>query len=130
MAESAIASVPTPALSSGDRALSSAGILPETFALIAAFLKKTSGFCLTPTKSYLINTRLARIASEFGFPSTDELAKALSRNADQALQTAVIEAMTTNETLFFRDGKPFETLAMGCDWRRLVVPLWAHASHN
>jgi chemotaxis protein methyltransferase CheR len=116
MAEPVTVESPPTSMLRGERALASAGITPLTFSQIAAFLKKTSGFYLSPEKGYLINTRLARIASEFGFSSTDDLAIELAKGADQALQTAVIEAMTTNETLFFRDGRPFETLI------KVVIP--------
>lgn len=100
--------VPTP--SNADRALQSSGISPKTFDAIAGFLKRASGFCLTPEKSYLINTRLARVAGEFKLDSVDALAAKLADKQEQALHVAVVEAMTTNETLFFRDGRPFETL--------------------
>lgn len=85
-------------------------INPKTYAAVSGFLKQASGFSLPREKSYLIRTRLNRLLPQFGLKSVDEIAVRLVDGKDEELSTAVVEAMTTNETLFFRDGHPFDTL--------------------
>lgn len=80
---------------------------PRTFAAISAFLKVNSGLALTPDKAYLVTSRLKPVADQHGFKSIDELAAKLGA-PNPALKRDVIEAMTTNETSFFRDVTPFE----------------------
>ncbi len=66
-------------------------------------------------KAYLVESRLQPLAKKFDVPTVAELI-ARMRKGDREIETAAIEAMTTNETSFFRDGHPFETLA------REVIP--------
>ncbi|MCF6344424.1 MAG: chemotaxis protein CheR [Devosiaceae bacterium] len=75
--------------------------------LISKFVQKHSGIVLGSSKSYLIETRLTPIAEQFGFKDVDELAYGLGSAASD-LKNAVIDAMTTNESFFFRDNVPFE----------------------
>ena len=89
------------------------------YATIAAMLKARSGLMLGPDKEYLVETRLAPVIKRLGLGGLAELAARLKPGSP--LETEVIELMTTNESLFFRDGKPFETL------RRDVLPR-LHAS--
>jgi chemotaxis protein methyltransferase CheR len=70
---------------------------------------------LDPGKEYLVESRLAPIARARGFRDVDELCARLEHR-DAALIEEVVEAMTTNETSFFRDHHPFEAL------RRTVLP--------
>ncbi len=79
---------------------------PENFEVYTKVLKEKSGIIVTPDKSYLLESRLNPLAKEFGHDSIDAMAPALSSNPD--LLSAVIEAMTTNETSFFRDQRPFD----------------------
>ena len=60
-------------------------------------------------KEYLIESRLQPLAREQGLASAAEVISAM-RRGDRAVENAAIEAMTTNETSFFRDQHPFETL--------------------
>ena len=60
-------------------------------------------------KEYLIESRLQPLAREHGLGSAAEVVAAM-RRGDRAVETAAVEAMTTNETSFFRDQHPFETL--------------------
>jgi chemotaxis protein methyltransferase CheR len=72
---------------------------------------KRSAIVLQADKSYLIDSRLAPLAREAGLASIDELVGKIRREgAGAPLVRRVIEAMTTNETLFFRDLHPFEAL--------------------
>ncbi len=75
---------------------------------IAALVKVRSGLMLGPEKVYLVDTRLATIARRLGMQGYAALVPQL--RTDRALQDEVVEALTTNETLFFRDTKPFDHL--------------------
>ena len=84
------------------------------FAPIAAMLKARSGLTLGPDKLYLVETRLVSIMRREGARDLASLAAKLSPG--NALEREVVEAMTTNESLFFRDQKPFDAL------RQRVLP--------
>jgi len=71
-------------------------------------LMEKSGLMLTPDKSYLLDSRLTPIARKFGFANLETLTAALRGVPKPELVTAIVEAMTTNETSFFRDSKPFD----------------------
>lgn len=60
-------------------------------------------------KEYLIESRLQPLAREHGLGSVGEVVSAM-RTGNRAIEQAAIEAMTTNETSFYRDQHPFETL--------------------
>ncbi len=78
------------------------------FESIAAVLKAKSGLSLGADKSYLVQARLEPILKKRALSSLAILADRL--RLDPALEREVVEAMTTNETLFFRDGRPFDHL--------------------
>lgn len=78
--------------------------------LIATIVRARAGIVLGDDKAYLIESRLAVVARRFGFSGLDGLTEALRRAPPEPLLEAITEAMTTNETSFFRDGKPFEQL--------------------
>lgn len=61
-------------------------------------------------KEYLIASRLQPLVTEFKVPSANDLV-ARMRRGDRRIETAIMDSMTTNETSFFRDLHPFETLA-------------------
>ncbi len=85
--------------------------LSETgFVYFSRFLKENSEIVLTPEKEYLVEARLAPIQKKLGLSSLAELMNKLRFEPFGALHNEVIEAMTTNETYFFRDVKPFEAL--------------------
>jgi chemotaxis protein methyltransferase CheR len=91
----------------------------EGFAAIAALIKARSGIVLTPDKEYMLETRLAPLLKQHGIASLDLLAVKLRDPRAELLAKAVTEALTTNESSFFRDGKPFDHL------RRLLPKLLA-----
>ena len=68
-------------------------------------LEKNSGITLGLGKEYLVNSRLRRLLERESFSSVTELMNAMERN--RSLQEQVIDAMTTNETLWFRDDHPY-----------------------
>jgi chemotaxis protein methyltransferase CheR len=78
------------------------------FDFLRKFLYDRSGLALTPDKSYLLESRLAPIARKMKLKSLADLIAHMRVTSDEALTIQVVEAMTTNETLFFRDRWPFE----------------------
>nr|WP_249816772.1 MULTISPECIES: protein-glutamate O-methyltransferase CheR [unclassified Bradyrhizobium] len=71
------------------------------------FLKDNSGLDLSADKQYLIESRLLPLARKAGFSGIAELVQKLQAGS-RPLITDVVEAMTTNETFFFRDKVPFD----------------------
>jgi chemotaxis protein methyltransferase CheR len=65
---------------------------------------------LDPSRDYLFETRLARLLRNHGLTHMEELIQLLRLKRDPVLERQVAEAMTINETSFFRDGRPFELL--------------------
>jgi chemotaxis protein methyltransferase CheR len=89
-------------------------MLPEAeFAFIAREVRMRSGLVLTPDKSYLLETRLALIMRREGFASLKELAVAARSRRDEKMLWAITDALTTNETFFFRDKTPFDLFRDG-----------------
>jgi chemotaxis protein methyltransferase CheR len=82
----------------------------DGFASIAALVKARSGIVLTPDKEYMLETRVAPLLKHEDIASLDMLALKLRDPRAEALARAVTEALTTNESSFFRDGKPFDHL--------------------
>lgn len=85
-------------------------ITPEDYAFISAMLRGNSGLALGPGKEYLLESRLPPVARAYGFDSLDALFAALRYRPHQELVKAACDAMTTGETLFFRDTVPFDIL--------------------
>ena len=83
---------------------------PENFTFLTQFLKDESGLIITEEKSYLVESRLVPVARKRGLADLDDLVVALRNKQDADLNNTVVEAMTTNESFFFRDIKPFESL--------------------
>ncbi|MCF6292211.1 MAG: protein-glutamate O-methyltransferase CheR [Robiginitomaculum sp.] len=78
------------------------------FEFLANLLLKKSGHVLSPEKGYLLDSRLGPIARKEGLSSVEELVQSMRTGNDERLSCAVTEAMTTNETFFFRDRTPFD----------------------
>ena len=83
---------------------------PENFAFLAGLVKQRSGIVLTAEKGYMLETRLVPMLRREGLPGLDALALRLRAAREDALAREMVEALTTNESSFFRDGKPFEHL--------------------
>ncbi|BCE02551.1 CheR family methyltransferase [Marinicellulosiphila megalodicopiae] len=74
------------------------------------FLQKESGITLGTEKEYLVKSRLKNIMSENGIEKLEDLLTKINLGSNSNLKSSVINAMTTNETLWFRDVHPFEIL--------------------
>jgi len=83
---------------------------PVNYEYIAKFLLDKSALSLGAGKDYLLDSRLLPLAKGMNLPGIDELVELLKSNPNGDLATSVVEAMTTNETLFFRDSTPFEEM--------------------
>lgn len=83
---------------------------PQEFTWLCTFLRTESALVIDETKEYLVTTRLAPVLKELGLKTLSELVAQLKRRPMNAVHQRVIEAMTTNETSFFRDLHPFESL--------------------
>lgn len=83
---------------------------PQDFEYLKEFLKNRSGIVLSADKLYLVESRLTPVARDLGMAGIDELISALAKTADESLKTRVTDAMTTNESFFFRDQTPFDNL--------------------
>ncbi|MBR0704482.1 protein-glutamate O-methyltransferase CheR [Bradyrhizobium diazoefficiens] len=80
---------------------------PTEYEYLRKFLKDNSGLDLSADKQYLIESRLLPLARKAGLSGIPELVQKLQGGARQLI-TDVVEAMTTNETFFFRDKVPFD----------------------
>ncbi len=111
---------------------------PDTFTWFSDFLRERSAISLAAGKEYLVESRLAPVAGEWGHSDLDELFDALRKPIpDSRLTARVVDAMTTNETSFFRDPGSFDALrdkvlpdmiARRSDARSLSV--WSAASSS
>lgn len=83
---------------------------PESFSFLAGLVKARSGIVLTADKGYMLETRLAPMLRREGLAGLDALALRLRGPRSESLAAEMVEALTTNESSFFRDGRPFEHL--------------------
>ena len=89
-----------------------ASIDPAEYDEFRQFLEDACGILLGENKHYLVQSRLGRVASESGVGSLGDLVCQLRRErSGGTLRERVIEAMTTNETFWFRDNHPFGILS-------------------
>jgi chemotaxis protein methyltransferase CheR len=91
-------------------------VTPLEYDFLRRSLKERSGLVLSADKQYLVESRLLPIARKAGLASLGGLVAALHRDGSEGLMTMVVEAMTTNETFFFRDKVPFE------NFRTTILP--------
>jgi chemotaxis protein methyltransferase CheR len=82
-------------------------VTPPEYEYLRKSLKDSSGLYLSADKHYLIESRLLPLARKAGLPGISELVQKMKGGSTEII-TQVIEAMTTNETFFFRDKVPFD----------------------
>lgn len=85
-------------------------IAAEQFNFFAELVRDSSGIALKPGKEYLIESRLNELSRVIGLRSIDDLYRKAKFSMTPKLKDQIIEAMTTNETYFFRDLHPFQAL--------------------
>ena len=88
----------------------------EDFNLLSKLIKDRSGLTLTKDKAYLLESRLLPVARKWNLKSLDELVMRLRTRSEAGLVRDVVEAMTTNESFFFRDIKPFD------QFKQVILP--------
>jgi chemotaxis protein methyltransferase CheR len=74
------------------------------------FLEKACGILLGDNKQYLVSSRLNKLMEQQGIKSLGELVQRIQAQPRSGLRELVVDAMTTNETLWFRDTYPFEVM--------------------
>lgn len=98
------------------------------------FLEQQCGIVLGESKQYLVKSRLAPLMAKFDVESLGELVTRTLSPVERQLRAAVIDAMTTNETLWFRDDYPFKLLKSKIlpDFsnRRTPIKIWSAASSS
>jgi len=82
----------------------------KSYQQFRTFLEQQCGIVLGENKQYLVKSRLAPLMDKFGVASLAELVARTLSPIERQLRAAVIDAMTTNETLWFRDEYPYELL--------------------
>lgn len=90
-------------------------MLEQSVTIIAKFMQQKAGIQLSHNKIYMIEARLEAVVARFGFAHIDALAASLPMAMGE-VQQAVVDALTTNESFFFRDQKPFEA------FERVLLP--------
>ena len=85
-------------------------ISSEEIKLITKYIYEISGIYLDESKKYLLETRLNSIAEEQGCLSYLDFLKKAKADVTKAIERKIIDAISTNETLFFRDTGPFQLL--------------------
>ncbi len=116
--------------------MTSQQISPQEYEDFRGFLEDACGIVLGDNKHYLVTSRLSRLMREFeidGFGTMMKQLKLGGRN--NTLREAIVDAMTTNETLWFRDGYPFEILKNVIlpeltDKRPRQLRIWSAASSS
>lgn len=85
-------------------------ISPQEYDEFRRFLEDASGIVLGENKHYLVTSRLGRLMREFEIAGFGDLMRRLRTEPRSKLRERIVDAMTTNETLWFRDRYPFEIL--------------------
>lgn len=81
------------------------------YQLFRDFLQDSCGILLGDNKEYLVNSRLKPVLAKHKIPDLNKLVTKLKLSSSHNLREQVIDAMTTNETLWFRDGHPYDILS-------------------
>jgi chemotaxis protein methyltransferase CheR len=91
-------------------------VTPLDYDYLRKLLKERSGLMLSADKQYLVESRLLPIARRIGVPHLADLVVKLKAPGSEPLIVDVVEAMTTNESFFYRDKIPFD------QFREVIVP--------
>jgi chemotaxis protein methyltransferase CheR len=85
-------------------------VTPLDYDFLRKLLKERSGLDLSADKQYLVESRLVPLARKVGLAGISDLVQKMKSGSAEAVTADVVEAMTTNETFFFRDKTPFDHL--------------------
>lgn len=96
-------------------------ITPQEYEKFRTFLERACGIVLGDSKQYLIASRLNPLLAEFKIATLSGLIERIERDRHSSLYERIVDAMTTNETLWFRDAFPFDIL------RQVILPEHARA---
>lgn len=96
--------------------MSTTTLPPDVITYVCTLVRQRAAIELEAAKAYLIEARLTPIAKKNGFSTATDMVRSLLSKPKADLQQQLIEAMTTNETSFFRDAHPFEAM------RTVIVP--------
>ncbi len=91
-------------------------LAPDDVSFLIDLVRRHSGIVLPPEKAYLFESRLLPVANRFDCTDLRCLIARLRKGANRALVDATVDAMTINETSFFRDSRPFD------QFRRQLLP--------
>ncbi|MHA1563749.1 MAG: CheR family methyltransferase [Alphaproteobacteria bacterium] len=89
---------------------------PESYRLICELVRRESGLVLADDKAYLLESRLMPVARKWQLADLDAIAGGLRKDPAGGMTRDVVDAMTTNESFFFRDNRPFD------QFRDVVLP--------
>ncbi|MGE0025175.1 MAG: protein-glutamate O-methyltransferase CheR [Hyphomicrobium sp.] len=98
--------------------------MSQAFTTLCDYLRRTSGLVMEPSKQYLVESRVMPIVRRERLSGLEELVLILQRGQSPKLAKDVIEAMTINETYFFRDKTPFD------QFRSTMLPALLAARQN
>lgn len=94
----------------GEKQLAQTAISAENYAFLQRYIYQESGIVIDAGKNYLIESRLLPIVKQENLSTLNDLCSLLRATAPLQLKSRVVESMTTNETLFFRDLSVFDAL--------------------
>jgi chemotaxis protein methyltransferase CheR len=96
--------------------IAAAKISAQNFEFLCQTIYDDSGIVLDEAKMYLVQARLVPVVKSEGLDTLDSLCNLIRSTGGRRVRDHVVDAMTTNETLFFRDGRPFDAL------RQTLIP--------
>ncbi|MCV2401511.1 protein-glutamate O-methyltransferase CheR [Marinomonas sp. C2222] len=105
-------------------------VTPHGYARFKEYLQKVCGIALSDNKQYLVVSRLGKILERENFSKIEDLLDVIERSGKSKLKEEVIDAMTTNETLWFRDTHPFNILKNKVlpEMNKSPLRIWSAAS--
>src|SRR4051794_14591517 len=89
---------------------------PSEFSFIAGLVRREAAIILDAGKEYLVEARLMPLARKLGFASINEFVGKAQQRTDLEINRQIVDALTTNETSWFRDNEPFQALT------KVVIP--------
>ncbi|GGM27458.1 CheR family methyltransferase [Dactylosporangium sucinum] len=82
----------------------------QEFAFISGLVRRDAAIVLEAGKEYLVEARLLPLARQSGLPTVSEFVNLAQLRPEPEIHRKIVDALTTNETSFFRDGEPFKQL--------------------